>query len=68
MKPSFASLMTRAEGGALTVTGRALPPDAALVGELAQAFPSPPPPDVAGYLRCLGDFLGATSASARSSA
>jgi hyaluronoglucosaminidase len=60
MKPSFASLMTRAEGGALTVTGRALPPDAALVGELAQAFPSPPPPDVAGYLRCLGDFLGAS--------
>src|SRR5262249_197276 len=59
MKPSFASLATHNENGALTITGRALPPDAALVAELAPAFVAPRPPDVAGYLRCLGDLLGA---------
>jgi hypothetical protein len=58
MKPAFASLMTRADAGAFTVTGRALPPDAPLVAALAPAFPPPPPPDIGGYLRCLGDFLG----------
>src|SRR5262249_46172647 len=59
MKPSFASLATRSENGVLTITGRALPPDAELVAELAPAFQAPRPPDVAGCLRCLGGLLGA---------
>src|SRR5262249_24143620 len=58
MKPSFAPLATPSENGVLTIPGRALPPDAALVAELAPAFQAPQPPDVTGYLRCLGDLLG----------
>jgi hyaluronoglucosaminidase len=58
MKPGFASLTTSVSGNLLVVSGRVHPPDAALAGSLAVAFPPLQPPDTAGYLHCLGDLLG----------
>jgi len=56
MKPAFAELAVQEE----RVTGRVVPPDAAVVGELAPALTaSRRRPDLGAYLRCLGNLLGA---------
>ncbi len=60
MKPSFASLTVTPSGDGVRVAGRVLPPDTATVAARAPAFGTPPPaPDIGGYLRCLGNILGA---------
>ncbi len=60
IKPTFAFLEIRPDTSTLTVTGRVALPDSALAADLAPAFTAPrPPPDLAAYLRCLGNVLGA---------
>jgi hyaluronoglucosaminidase len=56
MKPGFAGL----DVGPEMLTGRVVPPDAALAAALAPAVTgSRPRSDLAAYVTCLGDILGA---------
>ena len=59
MKPAFSDLEIHTDTSTLTVTGRLAPPDPALAADLALPLAGPRPrPDLAGYVRCLGDVLG----------
>ena len=56
MKPAIAALSV--DAGA--VTGRAVRPDGPLAASLSAAFTAPrPQPDLASYVRCLGEITGA---------
>ncbi len=60
MKPSITAVdVTDAGAGMVRIHGRAVAPDSATAALLGAAIASPPPADVAGYLGCLGTFLGA---------
>jgi hypothetical protein len=59
MKPGFPSLAARVDGAMLVVSGSVAPPDAALAATLAPAFTGATlRPDIAEYVRCLGNLLG----------
>jgi hypothetical protein len=56
MKPAIASVAVDARA----VTGRVVPPDGPLAASLSAAFTAPQPqPDLASYVRCLGEITGA---------
>ncbi|MFN8542977.1 MAG: protein O-GlcNAcase [Candidatus Binatia bacterium] len=67
LKPSFADVVTAPQGGALHVTGRALPPDAAAATALGPGFVTEAAataariaaPDLGGLLACLGPLTSA---------